>query len=348
MRRSNRGDFFKLNTLKLSPKDAGLAGDIIKNGGIVAIPTETVYGLAASALNPCAIKKIFAAKGRPQDNPLIVHICSVDQLDGLCRDIPPEAFKLAEKFWPGPLTMVLRKSTRVPEEVSAGLDTVAIRFPAHPVALDVIRAAGVPLAAPSANVSGSPSPTSAAHVFADLNGRIDAVIDGGECSVGIESTVISLAHKPPRLLRPGGITREQLCEVLAEIEIDKAVNGKISDNEKVSSPGMKYRHYAPSRPLKAICGKGEKTALYILSVALPGDAVICYNNYEHMFGAFLTFPYGDEHDERTLAHGLFSALRKADVARPERIFIQCPDERGIALAVSDRIKKAAGFDVVYV
>ncbi len=336
-----------MNTQRLSRGDTELAGKILKNGGIVAIPTETVYGLAANAFDPAAIKKIFEAKGRPQDNPLIVHIWEIGQLETLCRDIPPEAYKLASAFWPGPLTIVLKKKDCVPDEVTAGLPNVAVRFPSHPVAHEIIKAAGVPLAAPSANKSGSPSPTCAAHVLSDLDGKIDAVVDGGECGVGVESTVVSLIGERPRLLRPGGITHEQLTAILGQVDIDRAVTQKISDTEKVSAPGMKYRHYAPRCPVKAVCGDGAKSAEYIRENARQDDAVICYRGFSGVFGKLPTFPYGDEGDMKTLAHGLFAALRAADTANTKRIFIQCPSDAGIGLAVANRIKKAAGFDIIY-
>lgn len=204
-------------------QDILTASRILKDGGLVGMPTETVYGLAANALNGAAVAKIFAAKGRPMDNPLIVHISEFSQIYGLVKDVPEAAKKLAEHFWPGPLTMILPKADCIPDEVSAGLDTVAVRFPSHPAARALIDAAALPLAAPSANLSGSPSPTTAAHVMKDLNGKIEAVLDGGVCNVGVESTVVSLAVNPPRLLRPGGITLEQLRGVLGEVEMDPAV-----------------------------------------------------------------------------------------------------------------------------
>ena len=218
------------------------AAAILQNGGLVGIPTETVYGLAANALDGAAVAKIFAAKGRPMDNPLIVHISHFEQIYDLVREVPEAAKKLAEQFWPGPLTIILPKSARIPDEVSAGLDTVAVRFPSHPVARAVIDAAGVPLAAPSGNLSGHPSPTTAVHVMNDMDGRIEAVLDGGPCSVGVESTVVTLAEQPPRLLRPGGITLEQLRGVLGQVEMDDAVLHPLADGKRAASPGMKYKH----------------------------------------------------------------------------------------------------------
>ena len=236
--------------------------DLLCQGGLVAIPTETVYGLAANALDEKAVARIFEAKGRPQDNPLIVHIDSMLMLQKVVSHIPREAYLLAERFWPGPLTMVLPRGKAIPASVSAGLDTVAVRMPSHPAAAAIISSCGLPLAAPSANLSGSPSPTTANHVMADLDGRIDAVADGGPCSVGVESTVVSLVSHPPRLLRPGGITPEQLRSVLGEIEIDPAVTGKMMSSA-ASSPGMKYKHYSPKADVTM---RVAGTVLYIRSV----------------------------------------------------------------------------------
>ena len=341
----------QMETLLLSAADIETAAQILKRGGLVAIPTETVYGLAADAFQPEAVKQIFVAKGRPQDNPLIAHIAQWEQIQTLAAEIPPEARLLAEKFWPGPLTMILKRRPEVPDVVTAGLETVAIRFPVHPLAQKIIAAAGTPLAAPSANLSGSPSPTTAAHVMADLGGRIDAVLDGGASDVGLESTIVSLAGGVPRLLRPGGITYEQLTDVLGEVIIDKAVRQKIADTERVSAPGMKYRHYAPKAPVQAVCGSGEASAAYIrtrIASSTERCAVICYAEFSGAFGETPCIPYGSEQNLATLAHGLFGALRDADRLKTDRIFIQCPPDGGIGLAVANRIKKAAGFDLVSV
>ena len=221
------------------PQDLKKAGELLRAGGLVAIPTETVYGLAANALDGAAVKAIYQAKGRPSDNPLIVHICDFGQLPPLVREVPEAAKQLAQAFWPGPLTIILKKSDLVPTETSGGLDTVAVRFPAHPVAQAVIREAGVPLAAPSANLSGRPSPTTFAHVEEDLTGRVDALVDGGDCAVGVESTVITLAEGVPKVLRPGGVTVAQLREVLGRVEVDPAVLHKLEEGKRAASPGMK-------------------------------------------------------------------------------------------------------------
>ncbi|MBE6830382.1 MAG: threonylcarbamoyl-AMP synthase, partial [Ruminococcaceae bacterium] len=237
-----------MQTLRLNAnnrEDILTAAQILRDGGLVGIPTETVYGLAANALDGKVVAGIFAAKGRPMDNPLIVHISDFDQIGRLVREVTPEAEKLAKAYWPGPMTIILPKSDKIPDEVSAGLDTVAIRFPSHPAARALIDAAGIPLAAPSANLSGHPSPTAAEHVLNDLDGKIEAVVDGGPCGVGVESTVVTLACDPPRLLRPGGITLEQLRSVLGTVEMDSAVLHPLKEGVRASSPGMKYKHYSP-------------------------------------------------------------------------------------------------------
>ncbi len=232
-----------MNTLRLAAdglETVRLASGILKNGGLVALPTETVYGLGANGLDPAAVRKIFEAKGRPQDNPLILHIASPSLMDGLCRDIPDAAWELAKRFWPGPLTMVLPCRDLIPRETTAGLDTVAIRCPACLITREIIWAAGVPIAAPSANRSGKPSTTTADHVLHDMDGRIDAVVDGGPCRVGVESTIVDLSDDVPRLLRPGGVTPEELREVLGELETDRAVTGQLAEDAVVRAPGMKY------------------------------------------------------------------------------------------------------------
>ena len=257
-------------------RDIETAARLLREGKTVAIPTETVYGLAADALDPSAVAAIFEAKGRPQDNPLIVHIADRGQLAPLVTHIPPEALRLADLWWPGPLTMILPRADIVPAIVSAGLPTVAVRLPAHPAARAIIKAAGTPLAAPSANISGRPSPTSAAHVLADLGGKIAAVVDGGPCGIGVESTVISLIDKP-RLLRPGGVTPEMLCEVLPDLIIDQAVKSPLTDETKAApSPGMKYQHYSPNADVIIVRGKQQEYAEYISTHVGPGTAALCF------------------------------------------------------------------------
>lgn len=341
-----------METLWLDPKvnnDAmGIAANLLKAGEVVGMPTETVYGLAANALDGKAVSKIFAAKGRPQDNPLIVHIADFSEVSLLCSALPQKAKLLADAFWPGPLTMILPKSEKIPDEVSAGLDTVGIRLPSHRVARALIRAAGVPLAAPSANLSGRPSTTTAEHVKSDMNGKIAAIIDGGECTVGVESTVISLAGDTPRLLRPGGITLEQLRSVLGTVEIDHALYETIGADEKVSSPGMKYRHYAPKAAVTVVCGAPEKTAEYILKNAKKEDGILCFDEFAKIFTNATVLSYGGMHDLEKQAKTIFDKLRTFDAYDVPQIFAQCPDESGIGLAVSNRLKKAAGFRLISV
>ncbi len=252
-----------MQTESLQANDEGFAraAQILRSGGLVGIPTETVYGLAANALDGAAAAKIFAAKGRPADNPLIVHISKFEQIYDLVTEVPDSAKKLAKAFWPGPMTMILPKAPCIPNEVSAGLPTVAIRFPSHPAAQRIITESGLPLAAPSANTSGRPSPTTAQHVLHDLSGKIDAVLDGGPCGVGVESTVITLATNPPRLLRPGGITLEQLRAVLGTVEMDDAVLHPLKEGVRAVSPGMKYKHYSPKANVIILKGKDRKSVV---------------------------------------------------------------------------------------
>ena len=242
-----------------------LAGEILRAGGLVGMPTETVYGLAADATNPKAALSVFAAKGRPADNPLIVHISDLSQLPGVVREVPERAKKLLSAFWPGPLTMILEKAPAIPAEVTAGLDTVAVRFPVHPVARALIDAAGRPLAAPSANLSGRPSTTTAEHVLHDLQGRIPLILDGGPCQVGLESTVVDLSRGPAVLLRPGGVTREMLEAALGEpVALGKGVMEPLPEGEKALSPGLKHRHYAPRAQVVVVLGRLSRRQLYFL------------------------------------------------------------------------------------
>lgn len=314
--------------------------EILNDDGIVAIPTETVYGLAASAYSDDAIKKIFTAKGRPQDNPLIVHISSLDMLNDIAIEIPKKAKECAKAFWPGPFTMVLKQSDKISKTVSAGLDTVAVRMPSDKVALDIITASKTPLAAPSANISGSPSPTTALHVLNDLEGKIDAVVMGEECTVGVESTVITLATNPPRLLRPGGITVEALRKILPDLIIDKAVLQKPMENEKVASPGMKYKHYAPKTETVLVSGSMDNFSSFVNS---KNDCLaICFAEEENLIKTKKLI-YGSSSDEKTLAKNLFSVLRQADSFNVKTVYIHSPSKEGVGLAVYNRLIRAAAF-----
>lgn len=322
------------------------AADLILQGEVVGIPTETVYGLAANALNGDAVAKIFCAKGRPQDNPLIVHIADFEQIYDLCPAVPPQAKLLAEAFWPGPLTMIVPKGDCIPNEVSCGLETVGIRLPSHPLARDLIRAAGVPLAAPSANTSGRPSTTTAEHVLRDMDGKIAAILDGGPCGVGVESTVVTLALDKPRLLRPGGITLEQLETVLGEVEVDRALFEKIGDDVKVSAPGMKYRHYAPKAPVTVVRGDPQQTAKYIAKNIDGSTGVLCFDEYKDQFPTCVVECFGSQYDLAAQAREVFDRLRAFDETDVQQIWAQCPSDEGLGLAVANRIKKAAGFHVI--
>ena len=318
-------------------------GGILRDGGIVGIPTETVYGLAANAFDGSAVAKIFKAKGRPQDNPLIVHISDISQLGTVVSEIPDSAYALAEKYWPGPLSIIMPKGERIPDEVSCGLETVAVRMPLHPAAREIISAAGVPLAAPSANLSGSPSPTTAQHVIDDMWGRADAIVDGGMCDVGVESTVVSLVGDKPRLLRPGGISLEQLESVLGEVEVDRAVLAELEPGQKAASPGMKYKHYSPKARVIILKGSFDNYRCFVKGK--KDCAALCFNGE----GDKLDIPFieiGREHDSNTQAHLIFDALRKLDEMGVQTAYARCPDTDGVGLAVINRLLRAAAFTVL--
>ena len=329
-----------------APQTAQIAANIIKTGGLVAIPTETVYGLGADGLNPEAVAKIFLAKGRPQDNPLILHISDPEQMEQFCHSIPPSAYMLAEKFWPGPLTMVLPAKSCVPKCTTAGLPTVAVRCPDSQITRSIIRLAGVPIAAPSANLSGKPSTTTAQHVLHDHKGNIELVIDGGPCRVGVESTIVDLTEERPRLLRPGGITPEQLTEFLGDLVVDKAVTAQIDQDAVVKAPGMKYRHYAPQCQVIIVSGSREKAAAYIRKHYTAGDRVLCFQEELPLYEGCEPLSYGQESDVKTLSAGLFDALRQLDDPAVQRVYARCPEGGGIAYAVQNRLKKAAAFQIV--
>ncbi|MBR6479515.1 MAG: threonylcarbamoyl-AMP synthase [Clostridia bacterium] len=337
-----------MQTLLLKSNQIDEAGAILRKGGLVAIPTETVYGLAANALDGISVAKIFEAKGRPQDNPLIVHIADLGDVETLAAYVPPVVYDLADAFWPGPLTIILDKSEIVPDEVTAGLDTVAIRMPSHPAARKIIRAAGVPLAAPSANASGKPSPTTAAHVMKDMDGKIDAVVDGGPCEVGVESTVITLATRQPRLLRPGRITPEEIEEVLGdELIIDDAVLGKMKENEKAASPGMKYKHYSPSAEVIIVKGTLESFAKFVNGRAGEDVAALVFDGEEDKIDC-KTINFGEENDDLAHAQKLFDALRACDDEGVRTLYVRCPGDEGVGLAVMNRLLRAAEFKVLEV
>ena len=322
------------------------AAAILRRGGLVGIPTETVYGLGADGLNEDAVRRIFEAKGRPQDNPLILHVASAHWLERYCENVPECAYELARRFWPGPLTMILPRKSIVPLRTTGGLETVGVRCPDHAVTLAIIEAAGVPIAAPSGNTSGRPSPTAAQHMIEDMMGKIDAIVDGGACSVGVESTIIDLTVAPPRLLRPGGLPLEALEEVLGEVTVDKAVKEKLAEGEKARAPGMKYRHYAPKAPVTVVTGDPRRSAAYILGHIKDGEGVICFDEFAPLFGAHTVHRLGSFADKAEQARRVFDALRTFDDTDVTAIYAQCPDEGGLGLAVGNRLKKAAGFHTV--
>ena len=338
-----------MKTLLLSaqaPETASIAADLIQKGELVAIPTETVYGLGANGLDEEAVAKIFQAKGRPQDNPLILHICGPEQIELFCHHIPQSAYDLAAAFWPGPLTLVLPARDVVPRRTTGGLDTVAVRCPDNAVTREIIRLSGVPIAAPSANISGKPSTTTAQHVLHDHDGKIAAIVDGGPCRVGVESTIVDLTEERPRLLRPGGIGPEQLLAVLGDLVVDKAVTAPIDKDAVVKAPGMKYRHYAPAEPVVIVSGSREKAAQYIHRHFTPGDRVLCFEEELPLYADCAPLSYGKEADVNTLSAGLFAALRELDDPRIRQVFARCPVGGGVAYAVQNRLRKAAAFHIV--
>ena len=323
------------------------AAKILREGGLVGIPTETVYGLAANGLDEKAVKRIFEAKGRPQDNPLILTIPGQQWLPRYCKDIPPLAYVLARKFWPGPLTMILKCRTDVvPSVITAGLDTVAMRCPNHPVTLAIIREAGIPVAAPSANTSGRPSCTTAQDVLEDMDGKIEGVVDGGPCTVGVESTILDLTCDPPRLLRPGGLPLEALEQIIGPISVDKAVVSHLQEGEQPKAPGMKYRHYAPKAPVTVFTGAPEASAREIARRVGPTTGIICFDEFAHLFPQQEVHTLGPSDDKLAQAQRVFDALRTFDNSGVTEILAQCPDSRGLGLAVGNRLKKAAGFHIV--
>lgn len=337
-----------MQTLHLTDREEHLqiAAQLLREGKLVAIPTETVYGLAADALNGEAVAAIFAAKGRPADNPLIVHIADRTQLHALVAEIPQTALALADAFWPGPLTMIFKKAPCIPEVVSAGLSTVAVRMPSHPVARRIIELS-CPLAAPSANRSGSPSPTEATRVAEDMDSRIAAIVDGGACEVGVESTVIDVSGDKVRVLRPGAVTVEMLQHVVGAVEVDEAVTRQLAAGAVAASPGMKYKHYAPQAKVVLVKGTPEAYRAYVNAHAADGVMALCFDGEENgLCVPFLT--YGARADHAAQAHRVFEALRVLDERRARVAYTACPTAEGVGLAVYNRLLRAAGFEVIEV
>lgn len=335
-----------METRHLQPNPEGMdeAARLLNAGELVAIPTETVYGLAADAMNAEAVSSIFVAKGRPSDNPLIVHIADERDWEPLVTHIPDNARWLSNAYWPGPLTIILPASDKVPKVVTGGLNTVAVRFPSHPIAQAVILRSGCPLAAPSANRSGSPSPTNAARVAEDMDGRIAAILDGGDCNVGVESTVIDLCHTPPRLLRPGGITPEMLEEILGPIEIDPAVTHALENGAVAASPGMKYKHYAPKAEITIVKGSPAAYSAFVNRHQDDGVGALCFDEDLPLLSV-PAVTYGRRSDALTQARQLFDALRQLDEMGIRTVYAACPDPSGIGLAVYNRLLRAAAFRV---
>ncbi len=337
--------------------DAGViktAAEVIKRGGLVAFPTETVYGLGANALDETATKSIFEAKGRPSDNPLIVHIADKGSVKLLVDEMPEAAEKLVEKFWPGPLTLVMKKSRIIPGIITAGLDTVAIRMPSHPIALALIKEAGLPVAAPSANRSGRPSPTTAKHVIDDLWNRVDVILDGGPTSVGVESTVLDITGDVPMILRPGGITPSQIKSVLGTVVYDPALNAGGAENAVPKSPGMKYKHYSPKAQLIIVEGELTRVVARIREMVDEYKSrgisvgVLATEQTRDMYDSAEIISLGDRDKPETLASNLFTALREFDKRNVEVILGEAVNNEEIGLAVMNRMSKAAGGNIIKV
>lgn len=329
------------------------AGQIIKDGGLVAFPTETVYGLGGDALNPSSSKKIYAAKGRPSDNPLIVHIANIKDLDAIVSFIPESAKVLADRFWPGPLTMIFRKSEIVPYETTGGLDTVAVRFPSDEIAQGLILNGGGYVAAPSANTSGRPSPTTGQHVYEDMDGKIDMILDGGSCDIGLESTIVDLTEDIPVILRPGYITEDMLSEVLGEVEIDQTILS-VASGIAPKAPGMKYRHYAPCGELAIVSGDNKKVVDFVntriqdlvaqgkkVGIIATDESIAAYDNC-------IKKSVGSRTDEVKIARRLYEILREFDEEQAEFIFAEAFDQSGMGQAIMNRLLKAAGHTVIEV
>ena len=333
----------------VSPESIKEAAQLIRKGELVGMPTETVYGLGANALDEEAVKKIFEAKGRPGDNPLIVHVSSLEEIPPLVREIPDAAKRLMEAFWPGPMTLILPKSEKIPSCVSAGLDTVGIRLPASEAARDLIRESGCPIAAPSANRSGRPSPTTAQHVFEDMDGRIPMILDGGDSEVGVESSVIDATGEVPVILRPGGITPEMVEEVLGSVAVDEHVMSPLAEGDIVRSPGMKYKHYAPKAKTVIFDGKAENVIAAICArydaAAAAGETPAILGFDEHDFGGRTRISLGSVKRPQEAAARLFAALRELDERGETVALCEAVEATGIGLAVMNRMGRAAGFDI---
>ena len=328
------------------------AAKILQEGGLVAFPTETVYGLGGNGLDSAACEKIYIAKGRPSDNPLILHISEFEELNPIVREISPAAQKLMDAFWPGPLTMVFPKADIVPEKATGGLDTVAVRFPSHPVARAIIRAAGLPIAAPSANSSGKPSPTRASHVEFDLNGKIDMIVDGGAAEWGLESTIVDVSGEVPMILRPGAVTKEMMEKVVGTVEIDPAILTKPAADLKPKAPGMKYTHYSPKAEVVLVKGETKAVVDEINRLAAEDMShgfkagVMATEETKDLYQADIVLSLGSRNRPEEIGANLFKYLRKFDFLGAERVYSEVFSEEGEGMAIMNRLNKAAGYCVI--
>lgn len=342
------------DTAKIRDEELAEAAQILRDGGLVAFPTETVYGLGANALNEEAAKKIYAAKGRPSDNPLIAHISCMEELEPLVKEIPEAGRKLAEAYWPGPLTMIFPKSSIVPYGTTGGLETVAVRMPSDPVANRLIHLAKVPVAAPSANTSGRPSPTTAQHVWQDMNGRIEMILDGGPVGIGVESTIVDVSGEVPTLLRPGAVTMEMLEKTVGHVEIDPAIQGPPTADFHPKAPGMKYRHYAPHAQMTLVEGEAEAVANKINELVKEGleqnlrVGVICTDESRSSYPDGLVRSVGERAKEETIAHNLFAVLREFDDLDVDVIYSESFSKDHLGQAIMNRLTKAAGYHILKV
>lgn len=330
------------------------AANILKKGGLVAFPTETVYGLGANGLDAVACKKIYEAKGRPSDNPLILHIADFEDLNRIVAYVPEEAKVVMEKFWPGPITLVFPKAECVPKEITGGFDTVAVRFPSNEIARSIIRASGLPIAAPSANSSGKPSPTRASHVEFDLKGKIDMIVDGGATDVGLESTILDVSGKEPMILRPGAITKEMLEQVLEKVLIDPAVMSKPDKDLKPKAPGMKYTHYSPKARVILVKGEMNKV-IEKINLLIKEDidkglkvGVMATDQTKDCYSLGEVLSVGDRENPETIGANLFKILRNFDYIGAEVVYSEVFDEKGEGMAIMNRLNKAAGYNYIEV
>lgn len=340
----------KIDSQKIDEAAIAEAGRVIKNGGLVAFPTETVYGLGGDALNPDSSRKIYAAKGRPSDNPLIVHICRIEDLTQIVKSVPEKAKPVIDAFWPGPLTMIFEKAEKVPYETTGGLNTVAVRFPIHPTALSFIEASGGFVAAPSANLSGRPSPTLAKYVCEDLDGRVDMIIDGGNIPIGLESTIVDMTSEVPMILRPGYVTKEMLEEVIGEVQTDPTILD-MNCKDRPKAPGMRYRHYAPRAEMIIVKGADDKKVTESIRSMVPKDrksAIICVSEHVKAYEGYIVKDVGSINDAGEIANNLYKVLRECDDEQIEFIASESFNSDGIGAAVMNRLIKAAGHRIIEV